>query len=111
MCHQMTIHACRAAGFTPHARHQVDDFTTTLALAAAGQGVALVPQLGLAGPPPGVLLTQVPLQRRTNIAYRSGAARHPAVTAVTAALRSAVPDELAAGPAKAAIMRRTPRMR
>ena len=94
MCHQMTIHACRAAGFTPHTRHQVDDFTTTLALVAAGQGVALVPQLGLADPPPGVLLTQVPLQRRTNIAYRSGAGRHPAVTAVTAALRSAVPGEL-----------------
>jgi len=94
MCHQMTIHACRAAGFTPHTRHQVDDFTTTLALVAAGQGVALVPQLGLAGPPPGVLLTQVPLHRRTNIAYRSGAGRHPAVTAVTAALRSAVPAEL-----------------
>ena len=94
MCHQMTIHACRAAGFTPHTRHQVDDFTTTLALVAAGQGVALVPQLGLAGPPPGVLLTQVPLHRRTNIAYRSGAGRHPAVTAVTAALRSAVPGEL-----------------
>ena len=94
MCHQMTIHACRAAGFTPHTRHQVDDFTTTLALVAAGQGVALVPQLGLADPPPGVLLTQVPLQRRTNIAYRSGAGRHPAVTAVTAALRSAVPVEL-----------------
>jgi DNA-binding transcriptional LysR family regulator len=90
----MTVHACRAAGFTPRTRHQVDDFTTTLALVAAGQGVALVPQLGLAGPPPGVLLTQVPLQRRTNIAYRSGAGRHPAVTAVTAALRSAIPEEL-----------------
>lgn len=94
MCHQMTMHACQAAGFTPHTRHQVDDFATTLALVAAGQGVALVPQLGLGGPPAGVLLTPVPLQRRTNIAYRSGAGGHPAVTAVAAALRSAVPDEL-----------------
>ena len=94
MCHQMTVHACQAAGFTPHTRHQVDDFATTLALVAAGQGVALVPQLGLASPAAGVLLTQVPLQRRTSIAYRSGAGGHPAVTAVTAALRSAVPDEL-----------------
>jgi len=40
------------------------------------------------------VLTQVPLCRRTNIAYRSGAGSHPAVTAVTAALRSAVPAAL-----------------
>jgi DNA-binding transcriptional LysR family regulator len=95
MCHQMTMHACQAAGFTPHTRHLVDDFATTLALVAAGQGVALVPQLGLADPPPGIVLTRVPLSRRTRIAYRSGAASHPAVTAVSAALRSAVPPELA----------------
>lgn len=94
MCHQMTMHACQAAGFTPHARHLVDDFATTLALVAAGQGVALVPQLGLADPPPGIVLTRVPLSRRTRIAYRSGAARHPAVAAVSAAFRSAVPAEL-----------------
>ena len=94
LCHQMTLHACRAAGFIPHTRHEVDDFTTTLALVAAGQGVALVPQLGLAGPLTGIVLTQVPLHRRTRIAYRSGAGRHPAVTALTAALRWAVPGEL-----------------
>jgi DNA-binding transcriptional LysR family regulator len=112
MCHQMTIHACQAAGFTPRVRHQVDDFTTILALVAAGQGVALVPQLGLDGcppgppgspgspgppgppGPPGVALTRVPLHRRTQVAYRSGADRHPAVTAVIAALRSAIPPAL-----------------
>jgi DNA-binding transcriptional LysR family regulator len=94
MCHRMTVHACEAAGFTPRARHQVDDFVTMLALVAAGQGVALIPQLGVAGPPRGVVLTRVPLCRRTNIADRSGADGHPAVTAVTAALRSAVPAAL-----------------
>ena len=98
MCQQMTIHACQAAGFTPRTRHRVDDFTTTLALVAAGQGVALVPQLGLADLPPGVALTQVPLHRRTNVAYRSGAGSHPAVAAITAALRSAVPGELGTAP-------------
>lgn len=96
MCQQMTIRACQAAGFTPRTRHQVDDFTTTLTLVAAGQGVALVPQLGLADPPPGIVLTRVPLHRQTKIAYRSGAGSHPAVTAITAALRSAVPAELGA---------------
>jgi DNA-binding transcriptional LysR family regulator len=97
MCQQMTVRACQAAGFTPRTRHRVDDFSTTLALVAAGQGVALVPQLGLAaqpapGEPPGVVLTRLPLSRRTKIAYRSGAGRHPAVAAITAALRSAVPQ-------------------
>jgi DNA-binding transcriptional LysR family regulator len=96
MCQQMTIRACQAAGFTPRTRHQVDDFATTLSLVAAGQGVALVPQLGAAGPPPGVVLTRVPLARRTRIAYRRGAGAHPAVAAVTAALREAVPPELRA---------------
>jgi DNA-binding transcriptional LysR family regulator len=94
MCHQMTMHACQAAGFRPDIRHQVDDYATTLALVAAGQGVALVPQLGLADQPPGIALTRVPLSRRTRIAYRSGAASHPAVTAVSAAFRAAVPAEL-----------------
>jgi len=94
LCHQMTLHACRAAGFTPHVRHQVDDFAATLALVAAGQGVALVPQLGLDGPLTQIVLTGVPLNRRTSIAYRSGAGSHPAMTALTAALRSAVPAEL-----------------
>ena len=96
MCQQMTIRACQAAGFTPRTRHQVDDFATTLSLVAAGQGVALVPQLGAADPPPGVVLTRVPLARRTRIAYRRGAGAHPAVAAVTAALREAVPPELRA---------------
>jgi DNA-binding transcriptional LysR family regulator len=96
MCQQMTIRACQAAGFTPRTRHQVDDFATTLSLVAAGQGVALVPQLGAVGPPPGVVLTRVPLARRTRIAYRRGAGAHPAVAAVTAALREAVPPELRA---------------
>jgi len=91
MCQQMTVRACQAAGFTPRTRHRVDDFSTTLALVAAGQGVALVPQLGLADLPPGVVLTRLPLSRRTKIAYRSGAGRHPAVAAITAALLSAVP--------------------
>ena len=52
------------------------------------------PQLGLADPPAGIVLTRAPLSRRTRIAYRSGAAGHPAVTAVSAAFRSAVPAGL-----------------
>ncbi|WP_330333916.1 LysR family transcriptional regulator [Streptomyces sp. NBC_00536] len=99
LCHAMTVRACQAAGFTPRERHRVDEFATVLALVAAGQGVAVVPQLGVpvrSGVPgvPGVLLTRLPMERRTNIAFRSGSAAHPAVAAFTVALREALPPEL-----------------
>src|SRR5262249_36743408 len=58
LCHRMTVRACETAGFTPYARHQVDDYTTVLALVAAGQGVALVPQLALMELPDGVAVTR-----------------------------------------------------
>ncbi len=90
LCHAMTIRACQAAGFAPRVRHQVDEFATVLALVAAGQGVALVPQLGLVHPPPQVTLAPMAMSRRTRIAFRSGAGRHPAVAA---ALRAVVAEE------------------
>jgi DNA-binding transcriptional LysR family regulator len=58
-----------------------------LALVAAGQGVALVPQLGVAQPPPGVRLIPLAIRRRTSVACRRGAGRHPAVAAAIGALR------------------------
>jgi DNA-binding transcriptional LysR family regulator len=94
LCHAMTVRACQAAGFTPRVRHQVDEFATVLALVAAGHGVAVVPQLGVVDPPSVVTLTRLPIHRRTKIAFRSGAAGHPAVAAIAAALRAAVPREL-----------------
>ncbi|WP_030296562.1 LysR family transcriptional regulator [Streptomyces katrae] len=102
LCHAMALRACQAAGFTPRIRHQVDEFPTVLALVAAGQGVAVVPQLGVMGPAdPAVSLTRLLMERRTKVAFRSGAAAHPAVAAFGAALRAAVPPELAT-PAHAA---------
>ncbi|WP_329376442.1 LysR substrate-binding domain-containing protein [Streptomyces sp. NBC_01351] len=98
LCHAMTLRACQAAGFTPRVRHQVDEFATVLALVAAGQGVAVVPQLGITDPAdPAVRLTRLLMGRRTQLAFRSGAAAHPAVAAFGAALRAAVPPELAGG--------------
>ncbi len=93
-CHTMTIRACQAAGFTPQVRHHIDEFATVLALVAAGQGVALIPQLGAMNPPQGVTLTRTPIRRRAMIAHRAGADAHPAVAAVSAALRAAVPAGL-----------------
>lgn len=96
LCHAMTERACQAAGFAPRVRHRVDEFATVLALVAAGQGVAVVPQLGVTGPAdPAVRLTRLRMQRRTNLAFRSGGGAHPAVAAFGAALRASVPPELA----------------
>ncbi|MFI6761790.1 LysR family transcriptional regulator [Micromonospora sp. NPDC050417] len=90
LCHTVTLHVCRSAGFTPRARHHTDDFATVLALVAAGQGVSLVPQLAAAHPPVGVRLFPLDTRRRTRVAYRRGAAAHPAVAAFVAAIRDSV---------------------
>jgi DNA-binding transcriptional LysR family regulator len=89
LCHLMTVRLCQAAGFTPRIRHYADDFGAVLTLVAAGQGVALVPELALAGRPSGVQLTALPARRRTLIACRAGGSSHPAVAACAAALRVA----------------------
>ncbi|WP_280269611.1 LysR family transcriptional regulator [Nocardia wallacei] len=89
LCHLMTVRACEAAGFTPHIRHQADDFGTVLALVAAGQGVAFVPELGALESPGGVTLTALPTRRRTRLAYRRGTGTHPAIAAARAALHTA----------------------
>jgi DNA-binding transcriptional LysR family regulator len=103
LCHAMAVRACQAAGFTPRVRHHADDFATVLALVAAGQGVALVPQLGAIDPPAGVVLTPLPTRRRTRIAHRKGARHQPAVSACIAAIRvSARRLGLSLGPAACA---------
>ena len=87
LCHTMVIRACQAQGFTPRIRHHADDFATVLALVAAGQGVSLIPQLGVEGTPSGVRLTPVAARRRTSIACRKGTSQHPAVSAFTTVIR------------------------
>jgi DNA-binding transcriptional LysR family regulator len=101
LCHEVARRTCQAAGFVPRVRHQADDFTAVLALVAAGQGVSLVPELGAAVPPPGVALLPLAARRRTTVACRRGAGRHPAVAACIAALRAcarAYPGALSARP-------------
>nr|BFE80865.1 hypothetical protein GCM10020093_034660 [Planobispora longispora] len=62
--------------------------------------MALVPELGAADPPGGVRLTSLPMRRRTRIAFRRGAGTHPAVVALTTALRAGVaPSPHGLGPA------------
>jgi DNA-binding transcriptional LysR family regulator len=89
LCHLMAIRLCQTAGFTPRIRHYADDFAAVLTLVAAGQGVAVVPELALADCPAGVTLTALAASRRTLIACRTGADGHPAVAACAAAIRAA----------------------
>ncbi len=95
LCHTVALRACQAAGFTPRVRHHVDDFAAVLTLVAADQGVALVPRLSTGRIPDGVRLLPLPTRRRTRIAYRRGAAGHPAVAACVRAVRAAT-DEYSA---------------
>lgn len=94
LCQAMTVRACQAAGFAPRVRHQIDDFATVLALVAADQGVALVPELGTLHAPAAVTLHRLAMCRRTTVAFRAGSAAHPAVAAFTSAVRSALPAGL-----------------
>lgn len=89
LCHTMAIRTCQSQGFEPRVAHRVDDFAVVLRLVAAGAGVALVPQLGATDVPAGVVLTALPIGRRTRIAYRRGSRSHPAYAAVSAELRRA----------------------
>jgi DNA-binding transcriptional LysR family regulator len=94
LCFLMAERLCQAAGFSPRIRHRADDFATVLALVAAGQGVALVPELARADSPAGVVLTPLSARRRTLIACRAGTAGHPAIAACAAAIRSAASAHL-----------------
>ncbi|EST36893.1 hypothetical protein N566_15945 [Streptomycetaceae bacterium MP113-05] len=88
-CRDATLLACRHAGFTPRTPHTCADFTATLALVAAGAGVALVPRLALTARPSGLRvydLADSSVGRRVEAVVRSGSADHPAVAATLAAL-------------------------
>ncbi|WP_433461767.1 LysR substrate-binding domain-containing protein [Spirillospora sp. CA-128828] len=87
--HAMAVRACQAAGFQPRIRHQVNDFRTALSLAAIGQGVGFVPEMATAQAPRGVVLTRLPLFRRSKVAFRAGGGAHPAIAAFVAAARAA----------------------
>ncbi|MGW0041996.1 LysR family transcriptional regulator [Rhodococcus sp. NPDC003348] len=89
LCHTMTVRTCQSQGFEPLVAHRVDDFAAVLGLVAAGAGVALVPRLGATDVPDGVVLTALPIGRRTRIAYRRGSGSQPAFAAVSGELHRA----------------------
>lgn len=81
--------ACQSAGFEPTVDHEVGEQSTALAMVAAGLGVTLVSDLGLALCPPGVDIRAItePITRTISIAYRTGNARRTSLQLVVDAVR------------------------
>lgn len=93
-CGRCVVSACRDAGFDPDIVHQLDDYPTTLLLVAAGEGVALVPDLGLIEKPPGIRVIELEgtFSRTVQLAYRSASAGRPSIVAVRDALSDLIAE-------------------
>jgi molybdate transport repressor ModE-like protein len=103
-CGRAVRAACRSAGFEPDIRYISGETSVVLAAVRTTGAVALIPRLGLTGPPPGVEirpLADVSIRRRVFAAYRRGSASRPSVALILARLRAAAAD-LAGLPASAA---------
>ncbi|MCB1253111.1 MAG: LysR family transcriptional regulator [Austwickia sp.] len=76
----------------PEVRHRIDDFSTQIALVAAGGGIALVPRLARPALPAGLVALPVsPAPTRTvEAAWRRSSQDSPAIRVVLAALRAHV---------------------
>ncbi|WP_405019383.1 LysR family transcriptional regulator [Kitasatospora sp. NBC_00070] len=89
ICHDWLVRTLREAGEEPDVRYQVGEFETQIALIGAGLGIGLVPRLGRAALPPGVVARPVVPEptRRVFVLWRTRSSRRPAITATLAALR------------------------
>lgn len=95
-CGSCVVLACRDAGFEPMISHQLDDYPTTLQLVSAGQGVALVSDLGLVlgrrTADVQVLELAKPVSRSIQLAHRSASSERPAIAAVRQVLVEVAAD-------------------
>jgi DNA-binding transcriptional LysR family regulator len=87
--------ACRRAGnFVPRIAHRASDLLLVIRLVAAGQAVALLPDLIAADQNPRIAVRTIAGERLTRNIYtavRRSSTRRPAVSAVRRALRDALP--------------------
>ena len=93
---EVTLAACRRAGFTPRIVAQADEFPATQGYVAAGLGVALVPVLALGALHDGVVvrrLLEEPAPRYVWAVTRPSAAQLAPVTAMLRALRAAAANQ------------------
>ncbi len=97
-CGRLMMSACAAAGFRPDVVHEFEEYGTVLRLVAAGQGVSLIPDLGLCDVPAGVRVVDLaePVTREIVLTYRTVSADRPAITAVREHLARLVAEPRAA---------------
>jgi DNA-binding transcriptional LysR family regulator len=90
VAHDLLVHVLGREVNALHVQFAVREFPTQLALIASGLAIGLVPRMGRAQLPGGVLAipTDPPLARRIYAAIRSVSAPSPSIQAVLAALRS-----------------------
>ncbi|WP_204072389.1 LysR family transcriptional regulator [Planotetraspora phitsanulokensis] len=91
-CLDAVLEGCAAAGFTPTFVVESDDYATAQGFVAAGLGVSLIPDLGLANRHPGVVVRRVrgpePV-RSIHAAVRETSLGRPALDGLLTALRDA----------------------
>lgn len=92
-CHETLRRLCAQAGFVPRVTAHCNDITATLALVAAGLGVAALPWNPICANWPGVALRRMAQveQRHVFAVTRRSGNRHPAVQVVLEALQEAAP--------------------
>jgi molybdate transport repressor ModE-like protein len=93
---EVTMAACRRAGFTPRIMAQADEFPATQGYVAAGLGVALVPVLALGALHDGVVvrrLLEEATPRHVWAATRPSLAQLAPVSAMLRALRTAAASQ------------------
>jgi DNA-binding transcriptional LysR family regulator len=96
----VTVAACRRAGFSPRFVAEADEFAVTQGYVAAGLGVALAPVLALAAVREHVVVRRLrhpPDPRHIWLATRPAIAEQPAVRGMVGALRAAARSAAAAG--------------
>lgn len=93
---EVTLAACRRAGFTPRIVAQADEFPATQGYVAAGLGVALVPVLALGALHDGVVVRRMlekTAPRHVWAATRPSTAQLAPVAAMLRALRAAAAEQ------------------
>ena len=97
-CRQVILDACTEAGFTPDFRIETHDYPTAISFVAAGVGVTVLPSLGAARLPAGVvavpLVSPTPV-RHVYVAVKASVEHHPAAERAVDLLRERV-----SGPAR-----------
>ncbi|MFC5930643.1 LysR family transcriptional regulator [Cryobacterium melibiosiphilum] len=91
-CHEMVQRACGLAGFAPRAVAEATDFAVSLALVAAGVGVALVPHFAVARVPAGVTLhpLRMPIVRHDYLVTRESTYADPGIQRLQALFAQSV---------------------